>query len=146
MRTLDPIALPTWSQDVGHLEQVMAQPPVWLADKHAAAPGDVMILGVAGRMGPTMARLVNQVAPERRIIGVARFSDSVIKDDLECHGVETIQCNLLDRAAIAALPDLADDDFLAKNLTRWLEGATLKPVLAARIMIDKPMADKVVCP
>jgi hypothetical protein len=126
MRTLDPIALPTWSQDVGHLEQVMAQPPVWLADKRVAAPGDVMILGVAGRMGPTMARLVNQVAPERRIIGVARFSDPVIKDDLECHGVETIQCDLPDWTAIAALPDLADDNFVVKSLTRWFEGATPK--------------------
>jgi len=144
MQTLDPITLPMWFQDVDHLEQVMTKPPVWLADKRVVAPGDVMILGVAGRMGPTMAGLAKQVAPERRIIGVARFSNPVIKDDLECHGVQTIQCNLLDRAAIAALPGLADDDFVAKNLTRWHEDATPKPILAARVIIDKPMADKVV--
>ncbi|MDA0340180.1 MAG: NAD-dependent epimerase/dehydratase family protein [Proteobacteria bacterium] len=113
MQTLDPIALPTRFQDVDHLEQVMTQPPVWLADKLAAAPGDIMVLGVAGKMGPTLARLAKQVAPERRIIGVARFSDPAIKDDLERHGVETLQCDLLDRTAVAALPDSANIVFMA---------------------------------
>src|SRR4029079_9437999 len=36
---------------------------------------------------------------------VARFSDRAVRDRLAEHGVETIACDLLDRDAIAALPD-----------------------------------------
>ena len=39
-----------------------------------------MILGVAGKMGPTLAGLAKAALPDRRVIGVARFSDAGVKD------------------------------------------------------------------
>jgi nucleoside-diphosphate-sugar epimerase len=56
-------------------------------------------------MGPTLARLAKNASPSRRVIGVARFSDAAVRSGLESWGVETIACDLLDRDAIAALPD-----------------------------------------
>jgi nucleoside-diphosphate-sugar epimerase len=59
-------------------------------------------------MGPTLARMAKRAAPGKRIIGVARFSDPAVKAGLEGHGVECIACDLLDRRALEALPNVAD--------------------------------------
>lgn len=70
--------------------------------------GDVVVLGVGGKMGPTLAvmarRALNALGGTRRVIGVARFSDPAVRDYLEAKGVETISCDLLDRAAVSHLP------------------------------------------
>jgi nucleoside-diphosphate-sugar epimerase len=75
--------------------------------------GDIMILGVAGKMGPTLAGLAKAAVPDRRVIGVARFSDTAVKDWLQGRGVETINCDLLDEAAINALPKAPNIVFMA---------------------------------
>src|SRR2546430_1255227 len=72
-----------------------------------------MILGVAGKMGPTLAGLAKAAAPDRRVIGVARFSDPAVKDWLQGRGVETLSCDLLDEAAIKALPKIPNIVFMA---------------------------------
>jgi nucleoside-diphosphate-sugar epimerase len=105
--------LPDRFESHEHLEEVMTTPPSWLAAKLAAAPGDIMVLGIAGKMGPTLARLARRAAPGRRVIGVARFSEPGIRDRLQAHGVETITCDLLDRDAVAALPDVPNIIFMA---------------------------------
>jgi nucleoside-diphosphate-sugar epimerase len=67
------------------------------------------VLGVSGKMGPSLARLARRASDEagasRRIIGVARFSVRGVREALEQHGIETIACDLLDRATIARLPE-----------------------------------------
>jgi nucleoside-diphosphate-sugar epimerase len=113
MDLLDPKSLPDRFDDAGHLEAVMTTPPSWLPERLAGVPGDIMVLGVAGKMGPTLARLARRAAPERRIIGVARFSDPGVRDQLERHGIETIICDLLDRDAVAALPEVPNIIFMA---------------------------------
>jgi nucleoside-diphosphate-sugar epimerase len=64
-------------------------------------------------MGPTLARLAKRAAPQRRIIGVARFSDPAIRDALERADVETISCDLLDGEAVAKLPQAPNVIFMA---------------------------------
>ncbi|MBS1857815.1 MAG: NAD(P)-dependent oxidoreductase [Acidobacteria bacterium] len=65
-------------------------------------PGDILVLGAAGKMGPSLARLCRRTADEaglpRRIFAAARRPAAV-------PGVEWIACDLLDRAQVAALPD-----------------------------------------
>ena len=82
------------------LEDFMTEPTPELVEDLARAPGDILILGVAGKMGPTLARMAKRAAPERRVVGIARFSNAVARRELERHGVETIPCDLLDRAAV----------------------------------------------
>jgi nucleoside-diphosphate-sugar epimerase len=64
-------------------------------------------------MGPTLARLARNAAPDKRVIGVARFSEAGLRDTLQAHGVETIACDLLDRAAVQKLPQLRNVIFMA---------------------------------
>ena len=62
-----------------------------------------MILGVAGKMGPTLAGLAKAALPGRRVIGVAA-SATRLKEWLQGRGIETIACDLLDETALEALP------------------------------------------
>lgn len=105
--------LPATVESVAALDELLARPTQALIDDLGRVDGDIMILGVAGKMGPTVAALAKAAAPERRIIGVARFSDPEIKSWLEARGIETINCDLLDEAAIAALPKAPNIIFMA---------------------------------
>ena len=111
--TLAPEDLPTRIEDVEQLEDVLTTPDPALVADFARLDGDIMVLGVGGKMGPTLARLAKRAAPDKRIIGVARFSEEGLEDRLQQAGVETIRCDLLDRAAIEALPDAANIVFMA---------------------------------
>ena len=75
--------------------------------------GDILILGVGGKMGPTLARLAKRAAPGRRVIAVARFSEPGLRDKLEAWGVECIACDLLERDQIERLPKSENVVFMA---------------------------------
>jgi nucleoside-diphosphate-sugar epimerase len=113
MILLDPAKLPAGFNDIGALDEFLARPTQALIDDLAAVPGDILILGVGGKMGPSLARLARNAASERRIIGVARFSELGLRERLQACGVETIACDLLDRNAVAALPRAPNVIFMA---------------------------------
>jgi nucleoside-diphosphate-sugar epimerase len=110
---LDPSALPDRFESVEALDDFLTRPTRALVDDLAMVEGDLVILGVAGKMGPTLARLAKRAGPARRVIGVARFSDPAVRDRLDADGVETIACDLLDRTAVASLPDAPNVIFAA---------------------------------
>ena len=105
--------LPDRFRDVAHLEDVMTTPPPELTAELGKIDGDLIILGVGGKIGPTLARLAKRAAPEKRIVGVARFSEKGLRESLTAHGVECIAADLLDRAQIEALPKLPNVVFMA---------------------------------
>ncbi|MFL5123556.1 MAG: NAD-dependent epimerase/dehydratase family protein [Microvirga sp.] len=105
--------LPDSIPDIAALDELLCRPTQALIDDLNKVDGDIMILGVAGKMGPTLAGLAKAALPDRRIIGVARFSDASIKDWLQARGVETINCDLLDETAIKALPKAPNIIFMA---------------------------------
>jgi nucleoside-diphosphate-sugar epimerase len=107
------MTLPDRFRDEAELEEVMTRPSPALVADLAAVPGDILILGIGGKMGPTLARLAKRADPERRIIGVARFSEPGLREKLETWGIECIAADLLDRAAIARLPDAPNVIFMA---------------------------------
>ncbi|MEO6364190.1 MAG: NAD-dependent epimerase/dehydratase family protein [Caldimonas sp.] len=113
MDHLDPSALPERFASVAELDEFQTRPSRALVDDLARVPGDLMILGVAGKMGPTLARLAKRAAPGKRVIGVARFSDAGVRVALHAAGVETLACDLLDRAQVAALPEVENVVFAA---------------------------------
>ncbi len=110
---LQSAGLPPAFDDVAHLEDVMTRPSPALIDDLGALEGDILVLGVGGKMGPTLARLAKRAAPQKRIVGVARFSEAGLQDSLESQGIETIACDLLDRQAVAGLPKLENVVFMA---------------------------------
>lgn len=102
------IAFPKGFDSVEALEDFMSEPTPALVADLARVDGDIIVLGVGGKMGPTLARMAKRATPGKRVIGVARFSDPAVKASLEGHGVECIACDLLDRRALEALPNVAD--------------------------------------
>lgn len=105
--------LPAVIPDVAALDELLCRPDQALIDDLGKVDGDIMILGVAGKMGPTVAGLVKAASPHRRVIGVARFGNAVTRGWLEARGIETIACDLLDEAALNRLPRSANVVFMA---------------------------------
>jgi len=105
--------LPARIEDEEHLEDLLSTPTAALIEDLAAVDGDIMVLGVGGKVGPTLARLAKRAAPEKRVIGVARFSDGAVRGRLDSWGVETLACDLLDREAVAALPKVKNVVYMA---------------------------------
>src|ERR1700733_11224864 len=105
--------LPDIIPDVASLDDLLGPRSQPLIDDLQKVDGDIMVLGVAGKMGPTLAGLAKAALPDRRIIGVARFSDPGVKTWLEARGIETLHCDLLDENAIKALPKTRNVIFMA---------------------------------
>jgi nucleoside-diphosphate-sugar epimerase len=106
-------SLPDRLHDVEHLEEVMTAPREAVTAEFGGLAGDLVILGVGGKIGPTLARLAKRAAPDKRIVGVARFSEKGLREKLTAWGIECIEADLLDRAQIEALPKLANVIFMA---------------------------------
>ncbi len=105
--------LPPAFAGVDELEAFMSTPTPGLVADLEKLDGDILVLGVGGKVGPTLAMMAKRAAPAKRVIGVARFSDPEIRRRIETAGVETIACDLLDRDAVQALPDVANVVYMA---------------------------------
>ncbi|HEX2331641.1 MAG TPA: NAD(P)-dependent oxidoreductase [Burkholderiales bacterium] len=98
--------------DVEELEEYMTRPSAELS-ADLSGIGEILVLGVGGKMGPTLARMAKRAAPKSRVIGVARFSEKGLREKLERQGIECIACDLLDRAALEPLPRAKNIVFMA---------------------------------
>jgi nucleoside-diphosphate-sugar epimerase len=110
---LDDAPLPSRFDGPDDLDDFLTRPSKALAADLAAIDGDIMVLGIGGKMGPTLARLARHAAPGKRVIGVARFSEPRLREQLNSAGVETIACDLLDRASVQKLPQIRNVVFMA---------------------------------
>ena len=95
------------------LVEVMTTPTAQVEEAVAALDGDVLILGVAGKMGPTLAELLVRAGCPGRVIGVARFSDGEVEDYLQRVGVRTVRADLLEDGVMEQLPEAPYVLFLA---------------------------------
>jgi nucleoside-diphosphate-sugar epimerase len=136
-------ALPERLVDEEQLEEFMTTPSPALTAALRDAPGDLMVLGIGGKMGPTLARLARRAAPDRRVFGVARFSEPGLRGKLQSWGIECIAADLLEREAIARLPKPPNVIFMAgrkfgtagrEDLT-WAMNA-LVPAMVAEAFTD----------
>src|SRR5580692_3978663 len=91
------------------LEDLLSEPSEVDARAMAALDGNLLILGVAGKMGPSLARRARRACD---LVGVARFSTPGTREFLDRSGVETIAGDLLDAEALAALPDVDNVIFM----------------------------------
>jgi nucleoside-diphosphate-sugar epimerase len=106
-------ALPDRFRDVEHLEDLMTAPSAALVADMAKLSGGLIILGVGGKIGPTLARLAKRANPKAPVIGVARFSEQGLREKLIAWGIECVEADLLDRAQVDRLPKLANVVFMA---------------------------------
>jgi nucleoside-diphosphate-sugar epimerase len=107
------MTLPVRFDSIEAVEDFMTAPTAALVADLGKTPGDIIVLGVGGKMGPTLARLAKRAAPAKRVMGVARFSEPGVREALVAAGVEPISADLLDRAALEKLPKAANVVFMA---------------------------------
>ncbi|MFC4075814.1 NAD-dependent epimerase/dehydratase family protein [Salinithrix halophila] len=104
-------------ETVKELETTLAAPSERLVKDLARIDGDLMILGVGGKMGPSLARLAKNAVdgnrPRKRVIGVSRFSSERVRRELEEAGVETIVADLLREKDLQNLPNVKNILYMA---------------------------------
>ncbi len=126
------------------LEEALSRPTPGVAKALEASRGDLLVLGAAGKMGPTLARMARRALDEsgskRQVIGVARFSNPKARESLEKAGVRTISANLLARDEVQLLPDAGAVVFMAgmkfgstgAEAETWAANAYLPGLVAER--------------
>jgi len=108
------MTLPDRFETVAALEDFMTVPPPELVADFKTVKGDILVLGVGGKMGPTLARMAKRALPMgQRVIGVARFSERGLRESLSRYGVESIEADLLDPKALDRLPKAPNVIFMA---------------------------------
>ena len=99
------------------LDDVMTRPSAPLVNMIKDLPGDIMILGAAGKMGISLAllaqRAISEAGVRKNLTCVSRFSNPQAREALEQFGITTIACDLLDQGALSALPDAENIIYMA---------------------------------
>ena len=100
---------------VEQLEDMLSTPSESLRQTLSALTGDLLILGVGGKMGPTLSKMAKRAleATDKKVIGVDLFKESEKEAELEDFGIETIKGDLLDRAFVNSLPDVKNVIYMA---------------------------------
>src|SRR5699024_12431114 len=69
------------------LNEIMTKPSSRFIQDIKKIHGDIMILGIGGKMGPSMAKLAKRAIDaaniNKRVIGVSRFSSGTLKEELD---------------------------------------------------------------
>jgi nucleoside-diphosphate-sugar epimerase len=145
--------LPERFDDVHQLEDLMSRPSAALEADLERVPGDIMVLGVGGKMGPTLARMARRAALGRRVIGVARFSQRGLQEQLQQQGIECIEADLLSREALARLPDAPNIVYMAgrkfgstgSEWLTWAMNAHVPALVAERFARSRIVAFSTAC-
>lgn len=99
------------------LEALLSEPYPETVEMMRRLDGDIILLGVSGKVGPSLARMARRACDmagvDKRIIGAARFSDPAQKVALEEAGIETVVCDLSDAEQVSTLPKAGNVIFLA---------------------------------
>jgi nucleoside-diphosphate-sugar epimerase len=105
---------PACPHSEAELNELLSSPRDATAVALARVPGDIIVLGAGGKMGPTLARMaMRATGAKRRVIAVSRFSSRDVERSLRDAGVETVKCDLLDHDAVAALPEAPNVIYMA---------------------------------
>ncbi|MCE5248817.1 NAD-dependent epimerase/dehydratase family protein [bacterium] len=129
------------------LEDFMSTPRPETVDLMKRLDGDIMILGIGGKMGPTLGSMtvkaVREAGVSRTVYGVSRFSDKNLISALEDRGISCIPCDLLNPDDVNKLPRIKNIIYMAGRKfglkgTDYLYWAmnTIAPAYTARHFSD----------
>ncbi len=133
------------------LEDLLSRPGARDIEAMRALSGDLLILGAGGKMGPSLARrarrAIDAAGLRKRVIGVARFSNPQVREELERRGIETIAADLLEPGQLANLPEAENVVFMAARkfgttVEEWLTWA-MNAYLPGRVA-ERYRASKIV--
>ena len=148
---------PEYFNDEIELEEALSRPNAALVKMMKEIKGDFIFLGVAGKMGISMAtmakRACKEAGVEKRIIGVSRFSSVKQKEFLEEKGIETIKGDLTEQEFINSLPKVKNVFYLAgmkfgtegNESTTWAMNSYLPGLVAERFKDSRIVAFSTGC-
>src|SRR5688572_7254240 len=94
---------------IEELEERLSEPSDALVERFRGLNGNLLLLGVGGKMGTATARMaqraVEAAGSAARVIGVSRFREPGATEALQKHGVSTIAGDLFDPEFVDSLPD-----------------------------------------
>jgi hypothetical protein len=111
--------MPNAPRSEAELDDALSQPRDATIAALAEVPGDLIVLGAGGKMGPTLARMARRALTRadprtpQRVFAVSRFSSANAERALRDAGVETIRCDLTKTADVSALPDAPNVIYMA---------------------------------
>ena len=135
--------------DIDALDDFLTRPAPELVADLATLNGDIMVIGSAGKMGPTLAILAQRALDEaglgHRVVAVSRFSDPAAKARLDAAGVTTIPADLADPDTLAALPDVPNIVYMlgtkfgttGREYQTWATNVALSAQVAARFRTSR---------
>jgi nucleoside-diphosphate-sugar epimerase len=100
-----------------HLDELISRPTEGLVNMLLQLDGDIMLLGVGGKIGVSMAmmakRAIDQAGVKKRVVGLDRFNSEIPIQNLEAAGIEVVKGDLLDVDFVKGLPAVKNIIFLA---------------------------------
>jgi len=126
------------------LEDRLSQPRAGLIADLCAVPGDILVLGAGGKLGPSLVRLalraLKAASDDRKVIAVSRFGDAALAESLKDAGATIVPADIADTASLAALPDAPNVIFLVgskfgstgREAQTWFTNAYLPGRVAER--------------
>lgn len=151
------IELPEKIENEGQLEELISYPGEELIKMISGLSGDIMILGINGKIGPSLARMAARACEmagvKKRITGVDREQNAVQQEIFKKMGIETIHGDLLNPGFINSLPQAENVFFLAgmkfgsvDNLPlTWAINSYLPAMVAERFKSSKIAAFSTGC-
>lgn len=136
--------------DIDALDAELTRPTPALVSFISSVKSPLVVLGAGGKMGPTLCALAVRAAAEAGhaldVVAVSRFSDPAVQTWLDAQGVHTHIADLLDPAAVRALPDAPNVIYLvgrkfgtgAQPGLTWLINTTV-PVLVSERYAGVPV-------
>ena len=142
----------TLIQTEAQLESRLSEPTDEVIAAVAALEEDILILGVGGKMGPTLAkqakRAIDAAGISKRVIGVSRFSTPGGRETLHEDGIETIVADLLSEDCLQNLPDIqnvilmagrkfgsADNESLTWAMNGYMPGRVAEKFRSSRLVV-----------
>lgn len=125
------------------LEERLSRPTPAVIEALRLAPGDVVVVGAGGKMGPSLTAMLQRAADAlgdgRRIHAVSRWGNAADAARLKAMGVDVVRADLLDPDAFDALPDAPNVVYMAGQkfgthdapALTWMTN-TVVPAYAAR--------------
>lgn len=111
------IDYPEKFENEDQLEDYLSKPGDELVDMIGKTDGDIIILGITGKIGPSLAlmaaRACEKAGVKKKILGVSRSIDAQLQKNLDQAGIESVRGDLLDSEFLKRLPLFKNVFFLA---------------------------------
>ena len=107
---------PSKIRNVDELDEVLTRPDASLIEFIRTLPSPLVVLGAAGKMGPSLCLLAKRASElagsALEVVAVSRYRDRAIRDWLGSSGIKTVPADLFKRDEVAMLPDAENVVFL----------------------------------